>query len=140
MRSPHRPRSAFVTVTDQLFVGSLGGELLQYDLDSLEPIRTFGGSRGHVFGGAGNADGTLVAISGGDHRVVLYDVASGTRIGTPITIPDDESEPDQRSRSTADWLSVGGEVPTTRSHADARSGTSTRTTGRPPPAASPAAT
>ena len=81
-------RGVFITVTDQLFVSSLGGELFQYDLDTLQPIRTFGGSRGHVFSGAGTADGSLVATSGGDHRVVLYDIASGVRIGTPITVPE----------------------------------------------------
>ena len=101
-------RSAFVTVTDQLFVGSLSGDLTQYDLDSLEPIRTFGGSRGHVFGGAGSADGTLVAISGGDHRVVLYDVASGTRIGAPITVPEGQ-ENQVRISLDGKWMALGGE-------------------------------
>ena len=33
-------RGVFITVTDQLFVSSLGGELTLYDLDSCEPIRT----------------------------------------------------------------------------------------------------
>ena len=98
----------FITVTDQLFVSSLGGELTQYDLDTLEPIRTFGGSRGHVFGGAGTADGTLVAISGGDHRVVLYDIASGARIGTPITVPEGQ-ENKVRISLDGKWMALGGE-------------------------------
>jgi hypothetical protein len=101
-------RGVFVTVTDQLFVGSLGGELVQYDLDTLEPIRTFGGSRGHVFGGSGTADGSLVAISGGDHRVVLYDVATGERIGTPITVPEGQ-ENQVRISLDGKWLALGGE-------------------------------
>ena len=42
----------------------------------------------------GTADGTLIATNGGDHSVILYDVATGVRIGTPITIPDDESNSD----------------------------------------------
>ena len=37
-----------ITPADQLFVSSLGGELTLYDLDTLQPIRTFGGSRGFV--------------------------------------------------------------------------------------------
>ena len=41
-------RGVFITVTDQLFVSSLGGELTQYDLETLDPIREFGGSRGHI--------------------------------------------------------------------------------------------
>jgi hypothetical protein len=41
-------RAAFITIADQLFVGSLGGELVQYDLDTLAPIRSFGGSRGAI--------------------------------------------------------------------------------------------
>jgi DNA-binding SARP family transcriptional activator/tRNA A-37 threonylcarbamoyl transferase component Bud32/outer membrane protein assembly factor BamB len=101
-------RSVFVTVTDQLFVGSLGGELVQYDLETLRPLRSFGGSRGFVFGGAGTADGSMVAISGGDHRVVLYDVASGTEIGTPIAVPEGQQN---QARLSLDgrWLALGGE-------------------------------
>ena len=41
-------RGVFVTVTDQLFVSSTGGELNQHDLVTLEPIRSLGGSRGLV--------------------------------------------------------------------------------------------
>jgi WD40 repeat protein len=102
-------RGVIITVTDQLFVSSIGGELTQYDLDSLDPIRTFGGSRGFITLVLGTADGTLIATSGGDHRVILYDVASGVRIGTPITIADEESN---RIALSLDgrWLSVGGEA------------------------------
>ena len=102
-------RGVFITVTDQLFVASLGGELTLYDLDSLQPIRTFGGSRGFITQVEGTADGTLIATNGGDHNVILYDVASGVRIGTPITIADDESN---RIALSLDgrWLCVGGEA------------------------------
>ena len=131
-------RGVFITVTDQLFVGSLGGELTLYDLDSLQPIRTFGGSRGFITQVAGTADGTLIATSGGDHSVILYDVASGVRIGTPITIPDDESN---RVALSLDgrWLSVGGEARRRLArHQDL--GPRPGRTGPPPPAASPGAT
>lgn len=99
----------FITVTDQLFVSSLGGELTMYDLDTLEPIRRFGGSRGFITQLEGTADGTLIATKGGDHNVILYDVASGTRIGTPIAIPDDESNWMDLSLDGR-WLAAGGEA------------------------------
>ena len=41
--------------------------------------------------GEGTADETLLATDGGDHNVIVYDVPSSVRVGTPITIPDDES-------------------------------------------------
>jgi DNA-binding SARP family transcriptional activator/WD40 repeat protein len=102
-------RSVFITVTDQLFVGSLGGELTMYDLDSLERIRSFGGSRGSVSQLLGTADGSLIATNGGDHNVILYDVESGVSIGTPITIADEESNIIALSLDGR-WLSVGGEA------------------------------
>jgi WD40 repeat protein len=103
-------RGVFITVTDQLFVSSLGGELVQYDLETLEPIRAFGGSRGHVFRGEGTADGSLVATSGGDQRIYLYDVATGVRIGTPVSVPDGQWN---RVNISLDgkWLTVGGDYP-----------------------------
>jgi DNA-binding SARP family transcriptional activator/tRNA A-37 threonylcarbamoyl transferase component Bud32 len=104
-------RGVFITVTDQLFVSSLGGELTLYDLDTLEPVRRFGGSRGFITQVEGTADGTLIATKGGDHRVILYDVATGTRIGTPISIADDESNWIDLSLDGR-WLSVGGEAAT----------------------------
>jgi hypothetical protein len=101
-------RAIFVTAADQLFVGSLGGELTQYDLTTLEPVRTFGGSRGLVLGGTGTADGSVIAITGGDRVVSVFDVASGVRLGGPISIG-----PDERNRVTLSldgrWLAVGGQ-------------------------------
>ncbi len=102
-------RGVFITVTDQLFVSSLGGELTMYDLDSLQPIRTFGGSRGFITQVLGTANGTIIATNGGDHNVILYDVATGVRIGTPITIPDEESNLIALSLDGR-WLSAGGEA------------------------------
>ncbi len=101
-------RAVVVTATDQLFVGSLGGELTQHDLSTLEPLRTLGGGRGLLFGGAGTADGSLLATTSGDRVAALYDVASGTQLGGPIEIAADEHNavhlsPDGR------WLIVGGQ-------------------------------
>ncbi len=84
-------RSAFITVADQLFVGSLGGELVQYDIDTLAPIRSFGGSRGAIQELYGTTDGSTIAARGGDGIVSLFDVATGTRLGPPFTAtPDDQ--------------------------------------------------
>jgi WD40 repeat protein len=102
-------RGVFITVADQLFASSLGGELTMYDLDTLEPIRSFGGSRGLITQLEGTADGTLIATKGGDHNVIVYDVTSGTRIGTPIAIPDNESNWMDLSLDGR-WLATGGEA------------------------------
>ncbi len=132
-------RGVFITVTDQLFVDSLGGELTFYDLDSLQPIRTFGGgARGFITQMAGTADGTLIATNGGDHNVILYDVASGVRIGTPIAHPRRRVQPDHAVARRP--LAVGRRRGQQRRARHGTSGTSTRSTGQPPPAASPDAT
>jgi WD40 repeat protein len=73
-------RIAFITVADQLFVGSLGGELVQYDLDTLAPIRSFGGSGGAIQELDGTSDGSTIAARGGDGNVSLFDVATGNRV------------------------------------------------------------
>ncbi|MGA9276901.1 BTAD domain-containing putative transcriptional regulator [Ilumatobacter sp.] len=100
-------RGAFYTATDQFFVSSLGGQLTQYDASTLEPIRTFNGSRGLIFGVVGTADGGVIAINGGDRNVALFDVATSTQIGGPISL-----RPDERNiaRLSLDgrWLAVGG--------------------------------
>jgi DNA-binding SARP family transcriptional activator/tRNA A-37 threonylcarbamoyl transferase component Bud32/WD40 repeat protein len=84
-------RSAFITVADQLFVGSLGGELVQYDIDTLAPIRSLGGSRGAIQELYGTTDGSTIAVRGGDGIVSLFDVATGTRVGPPFAAtPDDQ--------------------------------------------------
>ena len=85
---PRRCNGAYITPADQLFVTSFGGELTQYDLDALEPIRTFGGSRGYIQEVFGTGDGTLIATKAGDRSVTLYDVATGVRLGTPLGIAD----------------------------------------------------
>ena len=62
--------------------------LVQHDLDTLEQVRTFAGQRGFTQDVQGTADGRLVMASGGDRSVSVYDVATGLRLGTPITIAD----------------------------------------------------
>ncbi len=100
-------QGVFITLTDQLFVSSLGGELTQYDLESLRPIRAFGGSRGYIQDVVGSADGSLIAVRGGDRTVTLYDVDTGVRIGTPIEV-DDSQESLMSLSEQGDQLAVGG--------------------------------
>jgi DNA-binding SARP family transcriptional activator/outer membrane protein assembly factor BamB/energy-coupling factor transporter ATP-binding protein EcfA2 len=83
-------RTPYITVADQLFLASHAGELAHYDLETLEPVRTFGGSRGHIQKVDGTADGSLIAVKGGDRFVTLHDVATGLALGGPMVIPDTE--------------------------------------------------
>ena len=101
-------RGVFITPTDQLFVSSIGGELTQYDLETLEPVRSFGGSRGLTYGGVGTADGSMIATSAGDGGITLFDVASGIQIGGSIARDADELN---RVKLSLDgrWLAVGGQ-------------------------------
>jgi class 3 adenylate cyclase/WD40 repeat protein/tRNA A-37 threonylcarbamoyl transferase component Bud32 len=87
-RIPGATQGAFVTQTDQLFITSLGGELTQHELDTFEPVRTFGGSRGYIQRVFATADGSLIVANGGDRSVSVFDVATGVRLGTPLAIPD----------------------------------------------------
>ncbi len=82
-------RAGYLTPADQLFVTSFGGELTLHDLDTLEVVRTFGGSLGFIQSVVGTIDGDIVAARGGDRSLTLFDVESGVRLGTPLTIPDE---------------------------------------------------
>jgi DNA-binding SARP family transcriptional activator/tRNA A-37 threonylcarbamoyl transferase component Bud32/energy-coupling factor transporter ATP-binding protein EcfA2 len=83
-------RAPYLTIADQLFLASPTGELTQYDLATLEPVRTLGGSRGHIQKVDGTADGSLIAVKGGDRFVTLHDVETGLTLGGPIVIPDSD--------------------------------------------------
>ncbi len=83
-------QAAWVTAADQLFVTSAGGELVQHDLQTLAPIRTFGGSRGNIENVFSTADGSVIVVKGADRFVTLYDTATGIAIGTPMVVPDSD--------------------------------------------------
>lgn len=84
-------RIAFITVSDQLFVASPGGELVQYDMATLEPIRTFGGSRGAVQELFGTSDGSLIRRPGRGWTRLALRRRHRNRIGAPFAItPDDQ--------------------------------------------------
>ena len=86
-----RFRGVYITPTDQLLGASLGGELTQYDLQTLKPVRTLGGSRGFVNDVLGTSDGSVVATLGGDHAAVFYDLTTGVALGGVITLDDNEA-------------------------------------------------
>jgi DNA-binding SARP family transcriptional activator/WD40 repeat protein len=81
---------AYLTVADQLFVVTSGGELVLYDIDTFKPIRTFGGSLGFILEVTGTRDGSLIVTRDGDRSVSVYDVTTGIRLGAPIPIPADD--------------------------------------------------
>lgn len=85
-------RGVYITPADQLFVATTGGELTQYGLDTLSPVRTFGGSLGYIQELYGTRDGSIIAVRGLDRTVSIFDVDSGIRLGAPISIPDGDGE------------------------------------------------
>jgi DNA-binding SARP family transcriptional activator/WD40 repeat protein len=103
-------RGGFITVADQLFLVSTGGELTHYDLDSLEPIRTFDGSLGFIQGINGTADGSLILTRGGEGWANLYDVASGIRLGAPIPIPVEDEFQTASIALDGSRMAIGGGI------------------------------
>ncbi len=100
----------FITVADQLFVVSNGGELTHYDLESLEPIRTFDGSLGFVQEIISTADGSLILTRGAEGWANLYDVASGIRLGAPIPIPDEDELQAVSMALDGSRMAIGGGI------------------------------
>jgi WD40 repeat protein len=96
-------RAAAITPADQLLVGSTGGDLTMYDLDSLEPERTLDGNRGLMVGASSTKEGNLIAVTTGDRTASLFDVATGIRLGDPIPI-----EFGDDGGANASWLSLDG--------------------------------
>ena len=102
-------RGAYITVAGQLFVGTNGGELTLHDLDTLEPVRAFPGSRGFIREVESTTDGSTIAVLGGDRVVNLYDVGTGVQLGSPLTIPDDEIN-EMAFSLDGDTLAYGGGI------------------------------
>ncbi len=69
---------------DGTVVGAFGGELTEYDLETLEPIGSFPGARGEVNTLQFSEDGTVLLAGANDQTVSIYDVATRTRIGDVI--------------------------------------------------------
>ena len=70
---------------DGVLVGTSAGEITEYDLDTLRPIASFPVARGLVNTLQFSADSTTLLATSLDQTVSIYDVATRTRIGDPIT-------------------------------------------------------
>ncbi|MEY2415592.1 MAG: hypothetical protein QOH53_926, partial [Ilumatobacteraceae bacterium] len=84
-------RAVYITPSDMLIAGTLGGELVEYDLNTLQPIRTLGGNTGLSQEMYADTSGTLLVTRSGAGDVNLYDISTGERIGTSISVPDGEA-------------------------------------------------
>ncbi len=69
---------------DGTLVGATGGEIIEYDLDTLEPVGSFASARGEVNTLEFSRDGDVLLAAANDQTVSLFDVASRRRIGDPI--------------------------------------------------------
>ncbi len=70
---------------DGTLVGGRGtGEIVQYDLETLQPVGTFPGVRGAVDQLRFSADGALLLVGSRNQILAIYDVATRTRLGDPI--------------------------------------------------------
>ena len=69
---------------DGTLVGATGGEIIEYDLDTLEPIGTFAGARGEVSVLELSRGGHVLLAAANDQTVALFDVATRRRLGDPI--------------------------------------------------------
>ena len=69
---------------DGTLVGAFGGDITEYDLETLEPIGSFPGARGFVNTLQFSSDGRVLLAGANDQTVSVYDVATRTRIGDVI--------------------------------------------------------
>ena len=69
---------------DGTLVGATGAEIIEYDLETLEPVGTFAGARGNVNTLQFSSDGAVLLAAAADQSVSVYDVATRRRIGDPI--------------------------------------------------------
>ena len=100
-------RAVYISPINQLFVGTLGGELVHYDLDTLEPIRAFGGNTGIAQEIYTDAAGALLVARSGAGDVNMFDVATGEQIGSTISVPEGEANGDAL-RADGRELFLGG--------------------------------
>lgn len=70
---------------DGTLVGTSAGAITRYDLDTLEPLGELAGASGEVNSLQFSDDGRLLLATSNDQTASLYDVATGTRLGDPIT-------------------------------------------------------
>lgn len=69
---------------DGTLVGANRGVLVEYDLETMEPVAVVGGARGEINSLQFSNDGKVLLATSNDQTVAVYDVASHRRIGDPI--------------------------------------------------------
>jgi DNA-binding SARP family transcriptional activator/WD40 repeat protein/energy-coupling factor transporter ATP-binding protein EcfA2 len=74
-----------LAVDGAVLVGEYSGRITQYDLDTLEPTGAFPGARGAVERLDVSADGSRLLAGSLNQTVSIYDIATRTRLGDPIT-------------------------------------------------------
>jgi WD40 repeat protein len=77
-------RTASVGAGDVLVAANPTGDVLEYDLDTLEPVGAFPGARGDVESLQFSDDGQVLAATSDDLTLSLYDVATRSRLGDPL--------------------------------------------------------
>jgi WD40 repeat protein len=70
---------------DGTLMGASGGSITRYDLDTLEPLGELAGASGEVNTLQFSDDGSLLLATSNDQTASLYDVATGLRLGDPIS-------------------------------------------------------
>jgi hypothetical protein len=69
---------------DGTLMGTSGGAITRYNLETLEPLGELAGAKGEVNTLQFSDDGSLLLATSNDQTASLYDVATGTRLGDPI--------------------------------------------------------
>jgi DNA-binding SARP family transcriptional activator/WD40 repeat protein len=70
---------------DGVLIGANSGDITRYDLETLKPVANFPGARGEVNTLQFSRDDSVFLATSNDQTVSIYDIASGVRIGDPIT-------------------------------------------------------
>jgi DNA-binding SARP family transcriptional activator/WD40 repeat protein len=79
----HGPNLTSVSLDGQL-VGTRGGRISRYDLDTLDLLGDLPGAHGEVNMLQWSDDGRTLLATSNDQSVSLYDAQTGTRLGDPI--------------------------------------------------------
>lgn len=79
----HGPYVTSVSLDGQL-VGTRGGRISRYDLETLNLIGDLPGAHGEVNTLQRSDDGRILLATSNDQSVSLYDAPTGTRLGDPI--------------------------------------------------------
>jgi WD40 repeat protein len=69
---------------DGILVGATGGQITQYDAETLMPVATFTAARGEINSLQFSRDATVLLATSNDQTISVYDVGSGIRLGDPV--------------------------------------------------------